>query len=192
MPNTIRLQAIAGGGGIGGTPVAVPIVELQERTIQSYSATYTGGAWNPNNSYNWIPGSFVDFTPRRADSRITYYWRGPHCWQGNAHAISHMKFYVNNNVWFWHSTSGNYIEDGCTFRWDFPSWGTTVGRIGYQLRSYSDDAHEVRWNTTTYWDGTGSAQNSYGQLIVEEYVGGPDEGIGSIAAGQFSEPFVAR
>jgi hypothetical protein len=99
MPNTIRLQAISYSAGT----IAVPIVELQERTIQSFSATYTAGEWNPDNNYNWIPGSFVDFTPRRPDSRITYYYRAPHAWVGASHAISHWRFFVNGSTWFWHN-----------------------------------------------------------------------------------------
>jgi hypothetical protein len=188
MPNTIRLQAISNSAGT----IAVPIVELQERTIQSFSATYTGGEWNPNTSYNWIPGSFVDFTPRRPDSRITYYYRAPHAWVASSHAISHWRFFVNGRTWFWHNTSGTHIEDACTFRWDFPSWGTTNGRIGYQMRSYADDNHEIRMNTTYYWDGGGrSAQNCFSQIVVEEYVGGPDEDMASNLTLR-AEPFVAR
>jgi hypothetical protein len=60
------------------------------------------------------------------------------------------------------------------------------------MRSYADDNHELRMNTTYYWDGGGrSAQNCYSQLIVEEYIGGTDEGNISIS-GLYSDPFVAR
>lgn len=154
---------------------AIPIKELTARVIQRHVADYTGGEWNPDNTSNWVPGSWVDFTPLRSDSRISYIWRCPHAWSNNTHAISHWRFYVNGILYFWHSTSGVHIEDGCVLKWDVPSWGTSAGRIGYQIRSYSNDNHEVRLYTTYYWNGTGrSAQNAYGQLIVEEYVGVSD------------------
>ena len=151
--------------------VRVPVKELTSRVIQSYIADYTGGEWNPDGTSNWVPGSFVDFTPKRADSRISYSWRIPHAWVVAAHAISHWRFFVNGNLYFWHSVSGYHIEDGCTLKWDVPSWGASPGRIGYQVRTYANDNHEVRLYTTYYWDGTGrSVQNCRGQLIVEEYV----------------------
>jgi len=165
---TISANAIS---PTSGTPV-VPVKELESRIIQAYQAEYTGGEWNPDNTSNWVPGSFVDFTPQRADSRISYIWRCPHAWVVASHAISHWRFFVNGNLYFWHSTSGVHIEDGCAIKWDVPSWGTSNGRIGYQIRSYANDNHEVRLYTTYYWNGTGrSAQNAAGQLIVEEYVG---------------------
>ena len=167
--------------------VTVPVRELTARVIQRYVADYTGGEWNPDNNNNWVPGSWVDFTPKRSDSRISYTWRAPHAWIGQTHAISHWRFYVNGNLYFWNSTSGRHIEDGCVMKWDVPSWGTTAGRIGYQIRAYSNDNHEIRMYTTYYWDGTGrSAQNCKGQLIVEEYAGV------SQAVGVQAETFTAR
>lgn len=167
--------------------LTIPVKELETRIIQRYENTYTGGEWNPDNTSNWVPGGWVDFTPLRADSRLSYIWRAPHAWIGQAHAMSHWRFYVNGNLYFWNSTSGRHIEDGCVYKWDVPSWGTGTGRIGYQVRSYSNDNHEVRLYTTYYWDGTGrSAQNSYGQLIVEEYIGA------SSAVGVQAENFTAR
>lgn len=166
--------------------VVVPIKELEGRIIQRHLADYAGGEWNPNLTSNWVPGSFVDFTPQRADSRISYIWRCPHAWVAASHAISHWRFFVNGNLYYWHNTSGVHIEDGCTLKWDVPSWGTTAGRIGYQIRTYAEDNHEVRLYTTYYWDGTGrSAQNARGQLIVEEYTGV------SNAVGGYAETFTA-
>jgi hypothetical protein len=155
--------------------VVVPIRELTSRVIQRHEATYTGGEWNPDNTSNWVPGSFRDFTPLRSDSRISYIWRCPHAWSNATHAISHWRFFVNGILYFWHSTSGVHIEDGCVLKWDVPSWGTTAGRIGYQVRSHSNDNHETRVYTTYYWDGVGrSAQNARGQLLIEEYTGVSD------------------
>jgi len=149
--------------------IHVPIKELVPRVIQRHEATYTGGEWNPDNTSNWAPGSFVDFTPRRADSTISYIWRVPHSYSNNTHAISHWRFFVNGVLYYWHSVSGVHIQDGCTIKWEIPSWGTSAGRIGYQIRSYSNDVHETRLYRTFFWDGTTSTQNCFGQLIVEEY-----------------------
>lgn len=163
--------------------LTVPTKELTSRIIQQYNADYTAGEWNPNNTYTWAPGGYVDFTPRLADSRISYIWRVPHaCYRGQTHAISHWKFFVNGVVYFWHSVSGRHIEDGNVLKWDVPSWGTTQGRIGYQIRSYSNDNHEVRLYRTDYWNGTSSAQTANGQLIVEEYAGVSN----AVSASQYS------
>ena len=152
--------------------INIPVKELTPRIIQRFEQTYTAGEWNPNNTFTWAPGSFRDFTPLRADSRISYIWRVPHTWSNATHAISHWRFYVNGQIYYYHSVSGVHIEDGCTIKWDAPSWGTTSGRIGYQVRSYANDNNETRLYTTYYWNGTGrSAQNARGQLIIEEYTG---------------------
>jgi hypothetical protein len=93
----------------------------------------------------------------------------PHSYSNNTHAISHWRFFVNGVLYYWHSVSGVHIQDGCTIKWEIPSWGTSAGRIGYQIRSYSNDVHETRLYRTFFWDGTTSTQNCFGQLIVEEY-----------------------
>lgn len=165
---TLTIDAISNVAG----SFIIPVDELVPRVIQRYENTYTGGEWNPDNTSNWAPGGFVDFTPRSAVSRINFIWRVPHAWVAASHAISHWRFFVNGILYYWHSQSGVHIEDGCVIQWDVPSWGTSSGRIGYQVRSYANDNHETRLYTTYYWDGTGrSAQNSRGQLIVEEYLG---------------------
>lgn len=164
--------------------LVVPIMELTARVIQRHQSTYTSGEWNPDGAYNWAPGSFVDFTPQRSDSRIAYTWRIPVAWVAASTGISHWRFYVNGVEYYRHGYSGTHVEDGSVLRWDVPSWGTSSGRIGYQIRSYANDNHEMRLYTTYYWNGTGRApQNSFGQLWVEEYVGtglpasASDEGI---------------
>jgi len=152
----------------------IPIKELTPRIIQRHEARYTAGEWNPDNTSNWAPGSWVDFTPQRSDSRISYIWRAPHSWSNATHAISHWRFFVNGILYYWHGVSGVHIQDGCTLKWDVPSWGTSSGRIGYQIRSYANDNHETRLYRTIYWDGVTSVQNCIGQLIVEEYAGVSD------------------
>lgn len=153
---------------VSGT-VSLPARDLKQRVIQYYQNQYTGGEWNPDNTYNWIPGAFVDFTPRRADSRIRYTMRIPFAWVAAGHAISNWYFWANNVLYWYWSESGTHIENGKTMQFEVPSWGTTSGRIGMQHRSHANDNNEVRVYTTYYWDGTGrSVQNARGHLLVEE------------------------
>lgn len=149
--------------------VRIPVKELEVRTIQYYTSTYTSGEWNPNNSYNWVPGAYRDFTPLRADSRIKWTARLPTRNQrGSSHAISSWRFYVNGALWYSFSESGTHIENGKAWEFEVPSWGTSSGRIGMQIRSHANDNHEVRIYGTDYWNGTGSVQNCYGQMFIEE------------------------
>lgn len=151
----------------------VPLTELGHRIIKNYRATYTGGQWNANTTYNWVPGMYYDYTPESASSRIRVYCHLSYArMSGAAHGISHWIFYANGVEKGRHSISGNHLEDNSCYTWDVASWGTSSGRIGYQMRSYGDDNHEVRPYTTAYWDGGGSNQNSYGQFVVEEYLTG--------------------
>lgn len=170
MPGTLTAKAISNRVG----SVTIPLSELTTRVIQQHEETYSGGEWNPTTIYQWIPGSFVDFTPLRSDSLIVYQYRVPMArWRGQTHAISHWRFYVNNVIYYWHSVEGVHLEDGSTLVWEVPSWGTTSGRIGYQMRAHTNDNHEVRIYSTDYWDGVdGSRQAGVnGQLIVEEIAG---------------------
>lgn len=147
----------------------IPVEELQVRVIQYYNAVYAGGEWNPNTSYNWVPGAFYDFTPRRADSRINFKMRLPMAWVAASHAIQHFTFFANGvSYWSW-SETGTHHENGKTYQFEVPSWGTFNARIGIQSRAYADDNHEQRLYTTYYWDGTGrSVQNCRGHLFIEE------------------------
>lgn len=148
--------------------VTVPVSELQIRTVQFYQAQYTSGEWNPDTNYNWIPGAYADFTPRRADSRIKYTMRMPTAWSNAGHAISHWYFWAAGTLYWYWSESGTHIENAKMFQFEVPSWGTSSQRIGMQMRSYANDNHEVRAYRTYYWNGAGSVQNCYGQLMIEE------------------------
>ena len=149
--------------------VNIPVKELETRTIQFYQAEYTGGEWNPDNNWNWVPGAWRDFTPLRADSRIRYTMRLPWAWVASSHVISHFYFYANGVLYWYWSESGTHIENGKSFQFEVPSWGTGTARIGLQHRSYSNDNHEMRLYTTYYWDGGGrSVQNCRGHLMIEE------------------------
>lgn len=149
--------------------VTIPVSELKTRVIQYFQADYSGGEWNPDNNYNWVPGMFRDFTPRRSDTTIKFTARVSEAWVAAGHAISHYYFWAAGNLYYYWSTSGTHIENGRTYEFEVPSWGTSTQRIGLQLRSYANDNHEVRLHTTFYWNGTGrSAQNSRGHLLIEE------------------------
>ena len=151
---------------------SVPLTQLGYRIIRSYRSTYSGGQWNPDNNYNWVPGMFYDYTPLSASSRIRVYCTIPYVGNLAAHGISHWIFYANGVERGRHSVSANHLEDNATYIWDFASWGTSAGRIGYQIRAYANDNHEVRLYTTRYWDGGGSSQNCLGQFVIDEYLPG--------------------
>lgn len=149
--------------------VSIPLRDFRKRTIQYYQAQYAGGEWNPDTAYNWIPGAFRDFTPRRADSRIRFTARVPSAWVAAGHAITHWYFYAASTLYWYWSESGTHIENAKTWQFEVPSWGSYPARIGLQMRSYANDNHEMRLYTTYYWNGTGrSAQNSTGHMIIEE------------------------
>lgn len=151
----------------------VPLTELGYRIIKNVRRDYEGGLWNPDTNYNWVPGMFYDYVPLSASSRIRAYCHIPHARNsGAAHGISHWIFFANGVEQGRHCISGNHIEGQGLYLWDFASWGTSSGRIGYQMRAYANDNHEVRPYTTQYWDGTGSNQFCRGQIIIEEYLPG--------------------
>lgn len=147
-----------------------PLTELGYRVVKQARATYDGGQWNPDNNYNWVPGMFNDYTPLLANSRIRMTCMIPFAGNVAAHAISHWIFYANGVEQGRHGVSGEHYEDQRTYAWDVASWGTSSGRIGYQMRAYANDNHEVRPFTTRYWDGVGSTQVCRGQYVIEEYI----------------------
>jgi hypothetical protein len=152
---------------------AIPLTELGHRVVKEARAQYTGGQWNPDNSYNWIPGMFNDYTPLLTTSRIRMTCMIPYAGNsGSAHRISHWIFYANGVELGRHGVSGEHLQDARTFVWDTASWGTSSGRMGYQMRAYANDNHEVRVYTTEHWDGGGSQQNCYGQYVIQEYLPG--------------------
>ena len=148
----------------------VPLSELGYRIIKDFRQRHTAGEWNPNDTFNWVPGMFNDYTPLREDSRIRVYCTIPQASRNAAHAIAHWIFFANGVEIGRHNVSGNHYEDNCQYTWDFESWGTTQGRIGYQMRSYANDNNEQRVYSSRYWDGSGSAQNFFGHFQIEEYI----------------------
>jgi len=151
----------------------IPLTELGYRVVKEARATYDGGQWNPDTNYNWVPGMFNDYTPLLANSRIRMTCMIPYARNsGAAHCISHWIFYANGVEIGRHGVSGSHHEDQRVYVWDVASWGTASGRIGYQMRAYANDNHEVRPYTTQYWDGGGSAQTCRGQYVIQEYLPG--------------------
>jgi hypothetical protein len=147
-----------------------PLTELGYRVVKQTRANYDGGQWNPDTNYNWVPGMFNDYTPLLANSRIRMTLMIPYVGLNAAHGISHWIFYANGVEQGRHGVSGEHVEDQRTYVWDVASWGTSSARIGYQMRAYANDNHEIRPYTTRYWDGGGSQQNCRGQYVIEEYL----------------------
>jgi hypothetical protein len=150
----------------------VPVKDLSTQVIQFFQQEYTGGEWNPTTTYAWVPGAHTNFQPLRADTKIRFTMRLPVAWVAAGHAIGHWYFFAAGRLfWYW-SESGTHIENGKTFQFEVPSWGTSQQLIGLQHRSYANDNHETRIYTTYYWNGTGrSAQLATGHLIIEEIRG---------------------
>jgi plastocyanin len=148
----------------------IPLSELWYRPLKSVIQTYTSGQWNPDTNYNWVPGMYIDYVPVSSRSRIKASCTIPYVGLNHAAGISHWIFYANGIEIAKHCVAGNHIEDCTTYAYDVGSWGTTSARIGYQMRAYANDNHEVRPYTTRYWDGGASNQVCYGQMIIEEYI----------------------
>ncbi len=151
----------------------VPLTQLGHRIVKINRQNYDGGQWNPNTTYNWAPGMFMDYTPLRTDTRIRAWLHMSFArTTGSSHCMSHFIFYANGVEQGRHTIAGQHLEGNGVYVWDFASWGTSNGRIGYQSRAYADDNHEVRLHCTNWWDGGGSIQTCRSQMIVEEYLVG--------------------
>lgn len=148
--------------------ITIPVHELKTRVVQYYQGVYENGEWNPTTTFNWVPGAYLDFTPKRADTRIKFSMRLPMGWYSATHSIGHWQFWAANLVYWYWSESGTHIENGKNFEFEVPSWGTSTARIGLKHRSYSEDSNENRPYSTNFWDGGGSRQNCKGQLIIQE------------------------
>ena len=165
MANTASVAYIQNLAG----NTTVPIVELKIRVIQYIRQDYTGGSWNPDTTYNWVPGAYYDFTPKQSDSVIKYTVRLPMSRSGSStHAIGNWYFYANNIIFYRWEDSLQHLENGNIWEFQVPSWGTSTGRIGLQHRAHGNDGNEIRMYQTEYWDGVGSNQNCYGQMFIEE------------------------
>ena len=146
----------------------IAISDLKYRVIKTYRNIYTGGRWDASDSYAWMPGAYVDYTPASGSSRIRFLYSHA-MGHINGHAIGHWIMYRNGTELGRHSVSGQSPEHRHQYIWDMASWGTTSGRIGYQVRRYGG-SNRPSFNTNHHWNGSGSQyQNCYGQLVLEEY-----------------------
>jgi hypothetical protein len=161
--STIRVDNIS----TGSLENQIPLSELRHRVIKSTRSAYNGGSWQPSTTFQWAPYAFLDYTPNSASSRIrfTIALTMAHT---NGHAISHCIFYANNIERGRHSISGQSPEHRHTYVWDFPSWGTSNARIGYQIRNYGT-SNQARFHSTHHWNGAGNNQNAQSEIILEEY-----------------------
>jgi hypothetical protein len=164
--STLRVDTIQ----TGARTQAVPVSELRQRVIKTYRNTYRSGSWTPSTAYQWAPNMFVDYTPASASSRIRFTICASFA-HANGHAISHWIFYSNTSTEQGrHSVSGQSPEWRHTYVWDIASWGTTSGRIGYQIRNYGT-SNQGRLHSTHHWDGAGSDQAAQTEIVIEEYLG---------------------
>ena len=149
------------------TDYTIPLSELRQRVIKDYRTTYNSGSWEPTTTYGWAPGLFYDYTPASASSRIRVSI-GLGYGHSSGHSICHCIFYANGVEINRHCISGQSPEHRHTYIFDFASWGTTSGRIGYQMRAYGT-SNQPRVHGTYYWNGAGSNQNVMSHFIIEEY-----------------------
>lgn len=147
----------------------IPLAELEQRTVQSYYNSYTGGAYEPSTTYDWVPGLNVDFTPIRSDTRLRATLRFNFSFV-NAVPILHLIFYANGVEIGRHNLGGQYQEQRHVYVWDIASWGAGVlGRIGYQSRRYGN-SNRGKFHSTGYWNGTGSSQVGLTEYRIDEYI----------------------
>jgi len=146
----------------------VPISELKQRVIKTARSHYRSGVWDPGDSYAWLPGGYIDYAPASSTSKIRFQINISFA-HLDGHAISHAIFYVNGTEEGRHSISGQSPEHRHLYMWDFDSWGTNSGRIGYQVRRYGS-GNRPRYNSTRHWNGSGSYQSAQTEIIIEEYI----------------------
>lgn len=121
-----------------------------------------------NSTYSWMPGLFYDYTPLSSSSTIKFTCQWAAAWTGNAHQISHYRYFVNWSEILRFNESGYYPESMVYFQHYSSSWGRSRGRLGMQYRDYSSNRYRLALHTTYYWNGANSYQNCRPQIIIEE------------------------
>lgn len=143
---------------------------LARRVVQRVEYTHRVGWWYPNDTYHWIPGGYLDFTPVRNDTRVRIVINIPTTWYGNVHSITHWIFYRDEIEYGRHCRGGYHNQDTFAQEWDVPSWGEGhMARLGYKARSYANGNHSAHLYYETYWDGGGVGWHMKGQIFAEEY-----------------------
>lgn len=146
----------------------IPVAELKQQVIKTYRNSYRGGSWDPTDAYQWLPAAYVDYTPASASSRIRFNIAISYG-HTSGHGISHCIFYANNVEVGRHCITGQSPEHRHLYVWDIASWGTTSGRIGYQVRRYGS-GNIGRFHGTQHWDGVTSNQAAQTEIVLEEYL----------------------
>jgi hypothetical protein len=152
----------------GADQSLVSLGEMQVRIVKDYRFQYSGGSWEPSDSYQWIPNAYVDYTPLLTDSRIRFTINLSFA-HTSGHAIMHCIFYANSVEIGRHNIAGQSPEHRHCYVWDVASWGGSLARIGYQARRYGG-SNIPRVHGTHHWDGAGSNQNAHTQIYIDEYV----------------------
>ena len=152
----------------GSREQLVPLTELKQRVIKTYRNQYRSGSWDPSDAYQWLPAGFHDYTPASASSRIRFSIAISYA-HSSGHAIAHMIFYANGVEQGRHCISGQSPEHRHLYVWDVASWGTSSGRIGYQVRRYGG-SNVPRFHGTHHWNGAGSNQAAQTEIVIEEYL----------------------
>lgn len=162
--STLRVDNIQGGARDN----LIPLSELRHRVVKTARNSYRSGSWLPSLSYQWAPAMFIDYTPARGDTRIRFSINISYA-HANGHAIAHCIFFANGAEQGRHSISGQSPEHRHLYVWDVASWGTSNGRIGYQVRNYGT-SNQGRFHSTHHWDGGGSDQAAQTEIVIEEYL----------------------
>ena len=144
-------------------------------TVNKRLITYSPGIpYFATNSFDWLAGCYCDFTPTSSTSYIRFlckYNTGHY----NTHNISSLKFFANGTEICRWSGSLQHDERTCHFERIVPSWGTSAGRIGLQLRRHGS-GNQHQFNTPNWWEGAGQSLDSgspggrsgQGECVVEE------------------------
>jgi uncharacterized lipoprotein len=123
-------------------------------------------------TYLDVTGSTISYTPPPGTSRVIYQFTFGYAWQSTAHAIQHMKFFIDDNevIQARHNRSSTYYESRYTFEWIIPIGGVQNNNTGrqatwtsnkslkMQARRYAAASNGGLVHGTVYWDGAGSNQ----------------------------------
>jgi hypothetical protein len=148
---------------------------LQRRTLQRAQLRTQWGAYNPQNEWRALPGSYITIIPKASNSIIDYMfdisigWRG-----GSSQSITHWIFRVNNDEYHRHGQSQDHLEGGHNLKWQVSSYGKGVPMtMGYWVRQYSDANHSAHFNASHYWNGTGDTRVRPVLVRAEEFYTSP-------------------
>lgn len=152
--------------------VDIATYSLQRRLVQRIHKRFYGGMWNPGNQWRPVPGNTLSITPMYDNSILVYTCQLPRGHRGgNAHSITHYKFYAGGQEYARHSCSGEHYGHGKTERFEVASWGAgRAGSMGYFVRQYGDSTHSAHFNGRRWINGSDSSRSVPSYVMVEEYV----------------------